>query len=62
MFYNPSLAAYKVAMMRASHQILDNPEVFKDPLALSIIGTQGASDIRSKSRKFKTKLHTYLMR
>ena len=57
---NPSLTAYKVAMMRAAHQVLDNPKVFKDPLALSIIGTQGASDIRSKSREFKTKLRTYL--
>lgn len=57
---NPSLTAYKVAMMRAAHQVLDNPKVFEDPIALSIIGTQGASDIRSKSRKLKTKLHTYL--
>ena len=57
---NPSLTAYKVAMMRAVHQVLDIPKVFDDPIALSIIGTQGASDIRAKSRKFKTKLHTYL--
>lgn len=57
---NPSLTAYKVAMMRAAHQVLDNPKIFKDPIALSIIGTQGASDIRSKSQKFKTKLHSYL--
>ena len=57
---NPSLTAYKVAMMRAAHQVFDNPKVFEDPMALSIIGTQGASDIRSKSRKFKTKLHSYL--
>ena len=57
---NPSLTAYKVAMMRAAHQVFDNPKVFEDPMALSIIGTQGASDIHSKSRKFKTKLHSYL--
>ena len=56
----PSLTAYKVAMMRAAHQILDNPKVFEDPIALSIIGTQGAPDIRSKKRTFKTKLHSYL--
>ena len=57
---NPSLTAYKVAMMRAAHQVFDNPKVFEDPMALSIIGTQGASDIRSRSRKFKTKLQSYL--
>ena len=56
----PSLTAYKVAMMRAVHQILDSPKVFEDPIALSIIGTQGASYIRSKKRTFKTKLNSYL--
>ena len=57
---NPSLTAYKVAMMRAAHQILDNPKVFEDPIALSIIGTRGASEIRSKKRTFKSTLHRYL--
>jgi len=56
----PSLTAQKVAMMRAAHQILDNPKVFEDPIALSIVGTQGVSDIRSEKRKFKTRLHSYL--
>ena len=56
----PSLTAYKVAMMRAAHQILDTPKVLEDPMALSIIGTQCASAIRSEKRKFKTKLHSYL--
>ncbi len=55
-----SLTASKVAMMRAAHQILDNPKVFEDPIALSIIGTQGVSEIHSESRKFKTRLHSYL--
>jgi methyltransferase (TIGR00027 family) len=57
---NPSLTANKVAMMRAAHQILDSPIVFKDPIALSIIGAQSVSDIHSKDRTFKTKLHSYL--
>jgi len=38
-------------MMRAAHQILDNPKIFEDPIALSIIGAQGASDI-GKNTKF----------
>jgi methyltransferase (TIGR00027 family) len=57
---SPSLTANKVAMMRAAHQILDNPKVFEDPIALSIIGTQVVSEIRSEKRKFKTRLHSYL--
>ncbi len=57
---SPSLTANKVAMMRAAHQILDNPKIFEDPIALSILGTQGVSEIRSEKRKFKTRLHSYL--
>ena len=57
---SPSLTANKVAMMRAAHQILDNPKVFEDPIALSIIGTQGVAEIHSEKRKFKTRLHSYL--
>jgi methyltransferase (TIGR00027 family) len=57
---SPSLTAYKVAMMRAAHQILDNPRVFEDPLALRIVGIQGDSEIHSKKRKFKRRLHSYL--
>jgi len=57
---NPSFTANRVAMMRAAHQVLDNPIVFKDPIALSIIDAQSASSIYSKKRTFKTKLHSYL--
>jgi methyltransferase (TIGR00027 family) len=57
---SPSLAAYKVAMMRADHQLFDNPKVLEDPIALSIVGTQGDSEIHSEKRKFKTRLHSYL--
>lgn len=57
---SPSLTAYKVTMMRAAHQILDNPKVFEDPIALRIVGTQGDCEIHSEERKFKTRLHSYL--
>jgi methyltransferase (TIGR00027 family) len=57
---SPSLTAHRVAMMRAAHQILDSPKVFEDPIALSIIGAQEASDILSEKRKFKTRLRSYL--
>jgi len=56
----PSLTAYKIAIMRAAHQIFDNPKVFEDPIALKIIGAKGNSEIRIEKRKFKTRLHNYL--
>ena len=34
----PSETALRVAMRRAAHQVLDNPKVFDDPLALRILG------------------------
>lgn len=56
----PSITAYKVALMRAAHQIIDNPKVFEDPIALKIVGVQGNSEILSEKRKFKTRLHSYI--
>jgi methyltransferase (TIGR00027 family) len=39
----PSRTAYRVALRRAAHQLLDDPPVFKDRLALSIVGSGAAS-------------------
>jgi len=55
-----SLTAHKVAMMRAAHQLFDDPTIFNDPMALSIIGTQGVSEIRAEEQKYKTRLHSRL--
>src|SRR4029077_12766809 len=38
----------RVAIRRAAHQLLDKPTVFDDPLAVSIVGAQAASDLRKK--------------
>lgn len=57
---HPSLTAYKVAMMRAAHQLLDDPKVFNDPIALSIVGTQGEAAVFSERKKFKKRLSVYL--
>lgn len=35
----PSRTAYRVALRRAAHQVLDHPKVFDDPLAVAIVGT-----------------------
>jgi methyltransferase (TIGR00027 family) len=34
----PSASAWRVAVARAAHQLLDSPKVFDDPLALRIVG------------------------
>jgi methyltransferase (TIGR00027 family) len=34
-------------MLRAAHQILDNPKILDDPIAIRIIGTEGESWLRS---------------
>lgn len=45
----PSRTALKVAMRRAAHQLLDNPKVFEDPLALSVIGPEAAAEVATGS-------------
>ena len=36
----PSATALRVAMRRAAHQIMDDPKVFHDPLALRVVGVE----------------------
>jgi methyltransferase (TIGR00027 family) len=53
----PSISAQRVAVRRAAHQVLDQPPVFEDPLAVTIIGaddnslltaTKGSYDAESR--------------
>ncbi len=48
----PSATAQRVAMRRAAHQLLDDPKVFDDPLALRIIGREGEAALRADPRQF----------
>ena len=48
----PSTTAYRVAMRRAAHQLLDRPVVLEDPIALRIVGPRGAAAIRENPRRF----------
>lgn len=50
----PSRTAYRVAMRRAAHQILDRPVVLDDPIALRIVGTGGADEIRGNPKRYDT--------
>jgi methyltransferase (TIGR00027 family) len=50
----PSSTARRAAMRRAAHQLLDDPKVFDDPLALSIIGREDESALRADPRQSET--------
>jgi methyltransferase (TIGR00027 family) len=41
-----SATAQRVAMRRAAHQLLDDPPVFEDPLALAVIGEEAAGKLK----------------
>jgi methyltransferase (TIGR00027 family) len=41
-------------MRRAAHQLLDDPKVFDDPVALRIIGKESASALQADPRQFET--------
>jgi methyltransferase (TIGR00027 family) len=49
----PSRTAYRVAMLRAAHQLLDAPVVFEDSVALSIVGPERAAELRTDPRRFE---------
>jgi len=57
----PSGTAQRVAMRRAAHQLLDDPKVFDDPVALRIIGEESASALQADPHQFEaTPLSPYL--
>jgi methyltransferase (TIGR00027 family) len=48
---NFSKTARRVAIRRAAHQLLDEPKVLDDPLALRIIGPEAANELRSNPKE-----------
>ena len=46
-----SKTARRVAIRRAAHQLLDQPRVLDDPLALRIIGSEAAEELRSNPKE-----------
>jgi methyltransferase (TIGR00027 family) len=50
----PSSTAFRVAMRRAAHQILDKPLVLEDPIALRIIGPRRAESIQADAKRYDT--------
>jgi methyltransferase (TIGR00027 family) len=49
----PSKTAFRVAMRRAVHQLLDDPRVLDDPFALAILGNEVASELRAAPEQFE---------
>jgi methyltransferase (TIGR00027 family) len=47
----PSATAFRVAMRRAVHQLIDRPIVLDDPVALRILGSRG-DEVRADPGKF----------
>jgi methyltransferase (TIGR00027 family) len=45
-----STTAMRVAMRRAAHQLLDDPLVFEDPLAIRILGPEMQESLRAQAR------------
>jgi methyltransferase (TIGR00027 family) len=46
-----SRTAQRVAIRRAAHQLLDQPRVLDDPLALRIIGSEAAEELRTNPKE-----------
>ncbi len=52
----PSATAEYVAKRRAVHQLVDDPRVHDDPLALAILGDAQAAALRASLRRFQGRL------
>ena len=61
----PSGTAYRVALRRAAHQVFDSPVIFRDPLALRILGMTpdklAGTDLRAPSRPHSVGLRAFLV-
>lgn len=51
----PSATALRVAIRRAVHQLLDDPKVLDDPLAVRIIGSEAEERLKSEAREHQTR-------
>jgi methyltransferase (TIGR00027 family) len=61
----PSRTAHRVALRRAAHQLVDDPLIFQDPLALSIVGSDAAAklkaEISAEQRRVPRALRAFLV-
>ena len=52
--YQPSRTAFRVALRRAVHQVIDRPTVFDDPLAITILGPRGQDELQAEIARSNT--------
>ena len=52
----PKPSAWRVATLRAAHQLLDHPPVFTDPMALPILGSEEEEALRGNLERYETPL------
>lgn len=52
----PSSTALRVATVRAAHRLLDDPIVFDDPLALSILGPEAEAALRADPFRYNDQI------
>jgi len=50
----PSRTAWRVALRRAAHQLIDVPPVLVDPIAIPILGAETAAMLRADPSRFET--------
>lgn len=51
----PSATAQGAAVLRAAHQIIDQPAVFADPFALEIIGAEGRQSLAANLEQYRAR-------
>ncbi len=51
-----SKTAYRAALSRTAHQLLDTPVVFEDPVALRLLGADDVARMRAGGRQFESAL------
>ncbi len=56
----PSRTAWRVALRRALHQLVDRPVVFDDPVAAAIIGAEGRAEVDAQRRAPESVTARYL--
>jgi len=56
----PSRTAYRVALLRAAHQLVDDPPVFGDPLAIRIVDRDTAAILGEGRGRLASSLRAFL--
>jgi hypothetical protein len=49
----PSATEMRVALRRAAHQLLDDPRLLDDPLAIRIVGSENAAALQADPVRFE---------